>query len=109
GDYQGTRIRQALVYQKTVPTGRMRASGYNDFSDLFGQSTGNVTDALGRSFRVGQVFDPATTRPVTAGQMDALTGLTAVNSGFVRDPFAGNLICPATPCARIDQNAVKLL
>src|SRR5262249_45000768 len=109
GDYQGTRIRQALVYQKTVPTERMRNSGYNDFSDLFSQSTGTVTDALGRSFRVGQVFDPATTRPVMAGQTDRVTGITAVNTGLVRDPFPGILIAPATPCGRIDQNAVKLL
>jgi len=109
GDYQGTRVRQALVYQKTVPAALMLSSGYNDFSDLFSQSTGNVTDALGRGFRVGQIFDPATTRPVTAGQVDPVTGLTAVNTGFVRNPFPGNLICPATPCGRIDQNAVKLL
>jgi hypothetical protein len=109
GDYQGTRIRQALVYQRTVPTPLMRSSGYNDFSDLFSQSTGSVTDSLGRTFRVGQIFDPATTRPVTAGQVDPTTGMTAVSSGFVRDPFPGNLICPATPCGRIDPNAVKLL
>lgn len=109
GDYQGTRVRQALVYQRTVPTTLMRSSGYNDFSELFSQSTGSVTDVLGRSFRVGQIFDPATTRPVTAGQVDPVTGMTAVSSGYVRDPFPGNLICPATPCGRIDPNAVKLL
>ncbi|HLJ16672.1 MAG TPA: TonB-dependent receptor [Bryobacteraceae bacterium] len=109
GDYQGTRVRQALVDRGTVPTVLMRSSGYNDFSDLFSQSTGAVTDPLGRSFRVGQIFDPATTRPVTAGQVDPVTGLTAASTGFVRDPFPGNLICPTTPCGRIDQNAVKLL
>ncbi len=109
GDYQGTRIRQALVYQKTVPTALMRSSGYNDLSDLFTQSTGSVTDALGRTFRVGQIFDPATTRAVTAGQVDPVTGVKAVSTGYVRDPFPGNLICPANPCGRIDQNAVKLL
>ena len=73
GDYQGTRIRQALVYRATVPTPLMRSSGYSNFSDLFSQSTGTVSDSLGRTFRVGQVFDPATTRPVTAGQIDPVT------------------------------------
>src|SRR6185437_2629549 len=109
GDYQGTRIRQALTYQRTVPTALMRNSGYTDFSDLFSQSTGTVTDALGRSYRVGQIFDPATTRSVTAGRVDPTTGLTAASTGFVRDPFPNNLICPTAACSRVDQNAVKLL
>lgn len=105
GDYQGTRVRQALVYQKTVPTALMTSSGYTNFSDLYSQSTGSVTDALGRTYQVGQIFDPATTRAVTAGQVDPVTNLTAVGTGYVRDPFAGNIIPPG----RIDQNAVKLL
>jgi len=105
GDYQGTRVRQALVYQKTVPTALMTSSGFTNFSDLYSQSTGSVTDDLGRSFKVGQIFDPATTRAVTAGQMDPVSGLTAASTGYVRDPFVGNII----PANRIDQNAVKLL
>lgn len=104
-DYQGTRVRQARVYQATVPTVSMRSSGYSDFSDLYSQSTSTATDLLGRTFPVGQVFDPATTRPVTAGQVDPVTGLAATGTGYVRDPFAGNVI----PVNRIDQNAVKLL
>ena len=109
GDYQGTRLRQALVYRATVPTPLMRSSGFTNFSDLYGQSTGNVTDALGRTFKVGQIFDPATTRPVTAGQIDPVTGDRAVSTGYVRDPFQGNVICPNAACGRIDPNAVKLL
>ncbi|MGO8791545.1 MAG: carboxypeptidase regulatory-like domain-containing protein [Terriglobia bacterium] len=109
GDYQGTRIRQALIYQETVPTALMTSSGFNNLSDLYSQSTGSVTDSLGRTYQVGQVFDPATTRAVTAGQVDPVTGLTAVSTGYVRDPFAGNIICSSTPCSRIDPNAVKLL
>ena len=109
GDYQGTRIRQALVYRATVPTALMRSSGYNNFSDLFSQSSGTVSDSLGRNLQVGQIFDPATTRAVTAGQIDPVTGIRAVSTGYVRDPFGGNIICPTGSCARIDPNAVKLL
>ncbi len=109
GDYQGTRIRQALVYRATVPTPLMRSSGFNNFSELYSQSSGTVSDDLGRSFKLGQIFDPATTRAVTAGQIDPVTGLKAVSTGYVRDPFPGNIICPASACTRIDPNAVKLL
>ena len=35
---------------------------------------------------------PYTTRSVTAGQVDPVTGLTAVATGQVRDPFQGNMI-----------------
>jgi Carboxypeptidase regulatory-like domain/TonB dependent receptor len=49
-------------------------------------------DALGRQFNVGQIFDPATLRSVTAGQVDAVTGLTATRTGFVSDPFEKNII-----------------
>jgi hypothetical protein len=109
GDYQGTRLQQALNYRATVPTAQMRDTGYTDFSQLYSQSTSMVTDPLGRTFRVGQIFDPATTRAVTAGKVDPVTGMLAANSGYVRDPFPGNLLCPGTTCGRIDPNAVKLL
>lgn len=105
GDYQGTRVRQALVYQETVPTATMVSSGFTDFSELYGGATGTVTDALARTFQAGQIFDPATTRPVTAGQIDPVTDLAAVSTGYVRDPFPGNIL----PAGRLDQNAVKLL
>jgi len=109
GDYQGTRLRQALNYRATVPTTKMRDSGYQDFSELYSQSTSTVTDSLGRTFSNGQIFDPATTRAVTAGQVDPVTGMVAPKSGYVRDPFAGNVLCPGAACNRIDSNAVKLL
>jgi outer membrane receptor protein involved in Fe transport len=105
GDYQGTRINQALIYEETVPTVTMRQSGFTDFSDLYHTSTGTLTDLLARTFPVGQIFDPATTRPVTAGQVDPVTGATATGTGYVRDPFSGNIV----PNSRIDPNAVRLL
>ena len=103
-DYEGTRINQATPYVSTVPTALERSSGYTNLSELLTQG-GTQTDDLGRTFQAGQVFDPATTRSVTAGQADPVTGLTATSSGYVRDPFAGNII----PNGRLDTNAINLL
>ncbi len=89
-DYEGTRIRQAFPSINTVPTDLERSSGYTNLSELLTQG-GTRTDVLGRTFPLGQVFDPSTTR--------------AVGSGFVRDPFPGNIL----PASRLDPNAIKLL
>ena len=105
GDYQGTRLRQGNVWTNTVPTLAERNSGYTNFSGLIAGQSGSQTDDLGRAFPLGTIFDPATTRPVTAGQADAVTGLVATSSGYVRDPFAGNQV----PTSRLDPNAVRLL
>jgi len=105
GDYQGTRIRQGVTYTQTVPTALERASSYTDYSELITGQSGSHTDVLGRKFPSGTIFDPATTRAVTAGHVDPVTGLTPTASGYVRDPFPGNRL----PVSRIDPNAVKLL
>ncbi len=104
-DYEGTRMRQASVYLQTVPTPLMVSSGYTNLSDLIKYQSGTRTDALGRVTAVGQVSDPASTRAVTAGQVDPGTGLVAKSTGYVRDPFPGNII----PASRFDPNAIKLL
>lgn len=105
-DYEGTRIRQGLPEVETVPTLAERASGFTDLSDLIANQPGTTSpDLLGRTFPLGQVFDPATTRPVSAGQVDPFTSLMATGTGYVREPFSGNMI----PSNRIDPNAVKLL
>jgi hypothetical protein len=103
-DYEGTRINQATPYTSSVPTALERSSGFTNLSELLAQG-GTQTDLLGRNFASGQVLDPATTRPVTAGQHDPVTGLTAQGSGYVRDPFPGNLL----PAARVGANAVNML
>jgi len=130
GDYQGTRIRQAFPWITTVPTNLERSSGYQNFADLIiGQAATTGPDDLGRMFPLGTIFDPATTRQVTAGSVDPVTGLTATTDGFVRDPFvaAGGPpivgttdftgACPSVtncflnqlPAGRLDPNMVKLL
>jgi hypothetical protein len=109
GDYQGTRIAQGKTYTKTVPTQAERNSGYTNLQDLIGLQSGTRTDALGRVFPVGTVFDPSTTR--------------AVGNSYVRDPFYAGSLAGVTdfttagaksllnliPANRLDPNAVKLL
>jgi len=58
----------------------------------FGRILGGVigTDALGRAVRAGQIYDPATTRPDGQG-------------GFIRDPFAGNII-PSDRFSKVSRN-----
>jgi Carboxypeptidase regulatory-like domain/TonB-dependent Receptor Plug Domain len=106
-DYEGTQIHQGVLQSGIwVPTTPEVGSGFTNFADLL-NATGNFqrTDALGRSFSNGQVFDPATTRPVTAGQVDPVTGIMATTNGYVREAFPNNQI----PVGRLDPNAIKLL
>jgi outer membrane receptor protein involved in Fe transport len=105
-DYEGSLIKQARTWVTTVPTALQRSSGFTDYSDLITLQSGTVgADLLGRTFPRGTVFDPATTRPVTAGQVDPTTGMIATTTGFVRDPFPGNRV----PANRIDPNALRLI
>jgi hypothetical protein len=92
GDYEGTRIRQQVPETATVPTQAEISSGYTNFSDLISLQSGQLTDATGKSYPLGTVFDPNTTTSIGNGQ-------------YVRSPFAGNII----PATRLDPNAVKLL
>ncbi len=125
GDYQGTRIAGTSLHTPSVPTPAERNSGFTNFQDLIYTQTGTVgPDNLGRTFPQGAILDPATTRPVTAGQVDPVTGIAATKTGFVRDPFfsgqpVGNIKNFATPgnealmnilpANRLDPNALKIL
>jgi hypothetical protein len=126
GDYEGSR-RVAGNTQSgvSVPTVAERNSGFTNLSDIIQTNTGASTgrlDALGRGIPAGVVLDPATTRAVTTGQLDPVSGRTATTTGYVRDPF-GAACGPATqsytlaacgdlnqlPAGRLDANAIKLL
>jgi Carboxypeptidase regulatory-like domain len=125
GDYEGyRRVQGNTTGSVTVPTLLERSSGFTNLTDLLAANTSSTPkiDALGRSIPVGTVLDPASTRSVTAGTVDPVSGLAAASTGYVRDPFSS--VCgPATasfstaacpdlnmlPAGRIDANAVKLL
>ena len=120
-DYEGLRRIQGTVEQGSVPTAAERSSGYTDMSDLItGQNGLPLTDQLGRTMPFGTILDPATTRAVTAGVLDPVSGITAAATGYVRDPF-GTCAASTTaftlagcglnqlPAGRLDANAIKLL
>jgi hypothetical protein len=122
GDYEGFRRVQGTILTGSVPTAAERASGYTNFQDLItGQSNAAPRDdALGRLIPVGTILDPATTRAVTKGVVDPVSGRAATATGFVRDPF-GTCAASTTsftiaacglniiPANRLDANAIKLL
>ena len=119
GDYEGFRRVQGTVFTGSVPTALMRSSGFTNLTDLLSQG-GTETDALGRTVPTGTIFDPATTRSVTAGNADPVSGLTATKTGFVREPFGTCAASTVTftaaacglnmlPAGRLDTNAIALL
>ncbi len=110
GDYEGTRIRQGTPLVATVPTAAEVSSGFTDFTDLISLQSGNAgTDLLGRTFPLGTILDPATTRPVTLGTADPVTGIMPTASGYVRDQISCNGILNTICPGRLDPNAIKLL
>jgi len=122
GDYEGKRRVQGNTSGlATVPTAAERSSGYTDLTAILAANSGNTeTDNLGRTVPKGTVMDPATTRKVTAGQTDPVSGIAATATGYVRDPFgtcaASTVAFTAAACGlntlpstRVDPTAVTLL
>ena len=72
----------------TVPDDKFLAG---DFSEILGGATGK-TDGLGRPILAGQIYDPHSGRAITAGSVDPKTGLTATQTGYIRDPIPGNVL-----------------
>jgi hypothetical protein len=122
GDYEGLRrVQGNTTSGLSVPTMVERNSGYTNLADIItGNGTASKSDILGRQIPTGTVLDPATTRTVTAGTMDPVSGITPKTSGYVRDPFGS--CAPSTttftltacglnqlPAGRLNANAIKLL
>jgi hypothetical protein len=120
-DYQGDRLVTPAPATSTVPTQSMINSGFTNLQDLITFSGGTGTDVLGRTFSHGTILDPATTRAVSQGVIDPVTGLAATATGYVRDPFYTGSLAGKTNfvgatsqlniirAGRVDPNAVKLL
>jgi hypothetical protein len=122
-DYQGTRIAQGKTYTSTVPTLAERNSGYTNLQDLITLQSGTLTDALGRVFPVGTVFDPSTTRVLPNGGLDPVSGLRGTAGAYVRDPFypsslaginnfstgANRALLNQIPSTRLASNAIQLI
>lgn len=123
-DFQHTGITEANNFTESVPTSSMRSSNFTNLQGLITGNSGTTTDALGRVFPLGTVFDPATTRSVAPHAIDPVSGFTNPTSKtvYVRDPFftggsvAGikNFTADTSemniiPANRIDPNAIKLL
>ena len=91
-DYSGLRLVQGQAYTSSVPTLAEQSSNFTNFADQY--QTGTQTDLLGRVTTAGQIFDPATTRYLSNGAVDPVTGLTATKAGYVRDPFTSTGAAP---------------
>ena len=126
GDYEGLRRLQGSSTTGAVPSQLESNSGFTNMTDLISAQASStpLTDDLGRTIPQGTVLDPATTRAVTAGAVDPVTGIAATTTGYVRDPFGYNTCSSAAksaptlaacsglnmlPAARLDQNAIGLL
>jgi hypothetical protein len=99
GDWQMIRnYGQTAFTGLTVPDPSWRTG---NFSNILGPQVG--VDALGRPIYKNEIFNYSTQRAVTAGQVDPVTGLTALQSGYVRDPYSPMNIIPTG-----DMNAAAL-
>jgi hypothetical protein len=90
--YEGFRQSRGNATVATVPSVAQRGGDFSQ--NLLTTTTG--ADALGRTYRRGQIFDPRSSRSVTD---------SAGRPRFVRDPFVGNII----PQSRFDPVAAKIL
>jgi hypothetical protein len=95
GEYEGLKFNVSQANSATVPTEAMLGGDFSSFltgAQAVGANNQPLFDDLGRPIMVGEIYNPATTRAVTAGQVDPVTGLVATGTGFVRDQFPGNII-----------------
>lgn len=91
--YEGLRVGTPETSVFTMPPSAFRTG---DFSALLGAQTG--TDDEGRPIYAGELYSPFSTRGVTCGGTDPVTGnavtCPAGTTGtvFIRDPLTGNIV-----------------
>jgi len=88
----------------TVPTSAFESG---DFTTLLGPQAG--TDALGRPYYQGEIYNPFTSRQLTNGAVDPTTGLKANCPGgtatcFIRDPFSTMNVIPTSMLNSVSKN-----
>jgi hypothetical protein len=112
GLYEHLSISSPTVDTYTVPDSKFLNG---DFSEILG-STPAGTDGLGRSIYVGQIYDPRSGHHITAGQPDLQsssnpygTGLIATQTGYIRNPIAGNNLANIQGGYTADTVGAKLL
>src|SRR5579862_152927 len=92
GYYEGLRQGTPATFVGTMPSSAERGG---DFSALLGSQVG--TDYLGRPIFIGEIYNPFSTRQVTCGGIDSVTGDTVSHcpagaaTEFLRDPVSGNI------------------
>jgi hypothetical protein len=100
-NYEGYRQRQNTINTTQVYTDDQKNG---NFSSELGSEIG--VDALGRPVDNGQIFDPFSVRQVTEGVVDPVTGLTATQTTFIRDPYPMNQVSNINSVA---QTLIKLV
>ncbi len=96
-NYEGLRLNGGLSYSAEVPT---TAQLGGDFSSQL-TTTSLGVDCLGRTVYQGEIYNPYSVQACPTGS----TGFGSA-SGFVRDPYPGNII-PKTGVGAIDALANK--
>ena len=114
--YEGLRQASPDTNVYTLPTAAERTG---DFSALLGAQAG--TDYLGRPIYAGEIYNPFSSRQVTCGGTDPVTGnavtcpagVAAGTTEFIRDPISGNPktglgVTNIIPAAFMDSIASKI-
>ena len=92
GYYEGLRQATPATFVGTMPTTDERGG---NFAALLGSQVG--TDYLGRPILTGELYNPFSTRQVTCGGVDSVTGdavshcPAGATTEFLRDPISGNI------------------
>jgi carboxypeptidase family protein/TonB-dependent receptor-like protein len=115
-DYEGDRLRSFLFNGTvTLPTPAMKSGDFSSWlgtQNFCGPDPNNPQpcfDALGRPVFENEIYDPTTTRKVTANQVDPVTGRTATSNATIRDPFQVGTQLNVIPAGEFSSTSSVLL